>query len=170
MGKQLELKDNEILFISGPANKKQTFGTKGGTLYLTSQRIVFVAHGLNFGSKYDEYYLDQIELKGNTVNIKTSNLGISFYISFVAKTREELGFVVTKKQKDEWIYYITEAVKEYATSRVTVSEGITEVQAVEIKEDIRKKIRVSQCNGCAAFVIVNGVDAVKCDYCGKTIM
>lgn len=51
--KELTLRQNEKLLMSGSANKWETFGSKGGKLFLTDQRIVFQAHGFNFGSKFD---------------------------------------------------------------------------------------------------------------------
>lgn len=70
--KELTLRQNEKLLMSGSANKWETFGSKGGKLFLTDQRIVFQAHGFNFGSKFDEYQLSDIQTQGNTVNIKTT--------------------------------------------------------------------------------------------------
>lgn len=46
--KELTLRQNEKLLMSGSANKWETFGSKGGKLFLTDQRIVFQAHGFNF--------------------------------------------------------------------------------------------------------------------------
>ena len=166
-GTNIELRNNEKMFISGAANKKQKIGSKGGTLYLTNQRLVFRAHALNFGSKVDDYSLAQIMMNGNTVNLKTSNLGISCDMTFETKSGANLGFIVSKKQKDDWIYYITEAVKEYACSRITIPEEVSDFQVEEVKETIKKQIRVEHCRGCGAFVILNGQDVVKCDYCGR---
>lgn len=59
--KELTLRQNEKLLMSGSANKWETFGSKGGKLFLTDQRIVFQAHGFNFGSKFDEYQLSDIQ-------------------------------------------------------------------------------------------------------------
>lgn len=39
--KELTLRQNEKLLMSGSANKWETFGSKGGKLFLTDQRIVF---------------------------------------------------------------------------------------------------------------------------------
>ena len=78
---KLSLRQGEQLLMSGTANKWQTVGSKGGMLFLTNQRIVFQAHVFNFGSKFDEYELSDIQTQGNTVNIvTTSNWIISFNI------------------------------------------------------------------------------------------
>lgn len=121
---ELELKGGEHLLLSGLANKWQRFGNKGGKLFLTDRRLVFKAHAFNFGSKIDEYNLEDIQINGDTVNIKTSSNGIlgicfSFNISFYTKSGEKLSFVVAKSQKNEWIQKITEAVSACAfNSRV----------------------------------------------------
>lgn len=95
---KLDLYPGETLLMSGGANKWQKFYSKGGWLFLTNKRIVFKAHAINFGSKFDEYYLSEIQMHGNTVNIKvTSNAFISYNISFFTKSGENLSFVVTKK-------------------------------------------------------------------------
>ena len=117
--KELTLRQNEKLLMSGSANKWETFGSKGGKLFLTDQRIVFQAHGFNFGSKFDEYQLSDIQTQGNTVNIKTTTNLISFNITFYTKYGEELSFVVTRSQKNEWIRQITEAVTSLARSRIS---------------------------------------------------
>lgn len=127
---ELELKDGEQLLLSGFANKWQRFGSKGGKLFLTDRRLVFKAHAFNFGSKIDEYNLEDIQINGDTVNIKTSSNGIlgicfSFNISFYTKSGEKLSFVVAKSQKNEWIQKITEAVTTCAFNS-RVASGIAE--------------------------------------------
>lgn len=119
---ELELRQGERLLMQGAANKWQTVGSKGGNLFLTDQRIVFKAHALNFGSKFDEYELSDIQTQGNTVNIKTTSNLISFNITFYTKSGEKLSFVVTRSQKNEWIRQITEAITSLARSRVSVPE------------------------------------------------
>jgi len=160
---ELELRENETLLMSGPANKWQTFGNKGGKLFLTDQRIVFKAHGLNFGSKFDEYTLSEIQTQGNTVNIKTTSNLISFNITFQTKSNEQLSFVVTRSQKDEWIRQITNAITSFARANVEMPINIPEAEA----QKITSQIKVVQCEGCGAFVIITSGNAIKCDYCGR---
>ena len=160
---ELSLRQGEKLLMSGAANKWQTIGSKGGKLFLTNQRIVFKAHAFNFGSKFDEYELCDIQMQGNIVNIKTTSNLLSFNITFFTKLGEKLSFVVTRSQKDEWIRQITEAVTSLARSRVTVAENIPEV---EVKK-ITAQIKAVQCEGCGAFVIVTVGNVAKCDYCGR---
>jgi len=155
---QLDLRNGEILLMSGAANKWQAYGSKGGMLFLTNQRIVFKAHAFNFGSKVDEYELSDIQTQNNTVNIKTSsNFNISFNITFSTKSGEELSFVVTRKQKDEWIRQIIHAVA--SCTKISMPENISEVEKTQIK--------VVQCEGCGAFVIVASGNTARCDYCGR---
>lgn len=161
--KELDLRQGERLLIQGSANKWQTIGSKGGNLFLTNQRIVFKAHGFNIGSKFDEYELSDIQMQGNTVNIKTTSNLISFNITFYTKSGEKLSFVVTRSQKNEWIKQITEAITSLARSRVSILENSPEV---EVKE-ITAEIKAVQCDGCGAFVIVTVGTAAKCDYCGR---
>lgn len=161
--KELDLRQGERLLMQGSANKWQTIGSKGGNLFLTDQRIVFKAHGFNFGSKFDEYELSDIQMQGNTVNIKTTSNLISFNITFYTKSGEKLSFVVTRSQKDEWIKQITEAITSLARSRVSIPENTPEV---EVKK-ITAAIKAVQCDGCGAFVIVTLGTAAKCDYCGR---
>ena len=160
---ELELRQGERLLMQGAANKWQTVGSKGGNLFLTDQRIVFKAHALNFGSKFDEYELSDIQTQGNTVNIKTTSNLISFNITFYTKSGEKLSFVVTRSQKNEWIRQITEAITSLARSRVSVPENIPEVEV----QKIASQIKAVQCEGCGAFVIVTVGNAAKCDYCGR---
>ncbi len=160
---ELALRQGERLLMSGAANKWQTVGSKGGKLFLTDQRIVFQAHKFNFGSKLDEYELSDIQIQGNTVNIKTTSNLISFNITFYTKSGEKLSFVVTRSQKNEWIRQITEAITSLAHSMVSVPENIPEA---EVKK-ITAQIKAVQCDGCGAFVIVTVGNASKCDYCGR---
>lgn len=160
---ELALRQGERLLMSGAANKWQTVGSKGGKLFLTDQRIVFQAHGFNFGSKFDEYEISDIQTQGSTVNIKTTSNLISFNITFYTKLGEKLSFVVTRSQKDEWIRQITEAITSLARSRVSVPENIPEAEV----QKITAQIKAVQCEGCGAFVIVTVGNAVKCDYCGR---
>lgn len=159
----LDLRQGERLLMSGSANKWQIVGSKGGKLFLTDQRIVFQAHGFNFGSKFDEYALSDIQIQGNTVNIKTTSNLISFNITFFTKSGEKLSFVVTRSQKNEWIRQITEAVTSLARSMVSVPDNIPEVEI----QKITAQIKAVQCEGCGAFVIVTVGNAAKCDYCGR---
>jgi len=161
--KQLELRKDEQLLMTGAANKWQTVGSKGGHLFLTDQRIVFKAHGLNFGSKMDEYELSEIQTQGNTVDIKTTTNLISFNITFSTKSGEKLSFVVTRKDKNEWIQKIIEAVTSFTRANISLPENISQ----EEKDKITSQINVAQCGGCGAFVIITSKTAVKCDYCGR---
>lgn len=88
---------------------------------------------------------------------------ISFNITFYTKYGEELSFVVTRSQKNEWIRQITEAVTSLARSRISFPANIPE----EDKENISAQIKVIQCQGCGAFVITTAGNAAKCDYCGR---
>lgn len=156
-------RQNEKLLMSGSANKWGTFGSKGGKLFLTDQRIVFQAHGFNLGSKFDEYELSDIQTQDNTVNIKTTSNLLSFNITFQMKSGEQLSFVVTRSQKNEWIRRITEAVTASVRSRISFPEHISE----DDKEKISAQIKAIQCQGCGAFVIVTPGSVAKCDYCGR---
>ena len=160
---ELTLRPGEQLLMSGSANKWQTVGSKGGKLFLTDQRIVFKAHAINFGSKFDEYELSAIQTQGNTVNIKTTTNLVSFNITFFTKSGEKLSFVVTRSQKNEWIRQITEAITSLARSKVSVPSNIPQTEA----KKITSSIRAVQCEGCGAFVIVIEGNISKCDYCGR---
>lgn len=160
---KLELRPGEQLLMSGAANKWQTIGSKGGQLFLTNQRLVFQAHALNFGSKFDEYELSDIQTHGSTVNIKTTSNLVSFNITFYTKFGEKLSFVVTRSQKNEWIKQITEAITSLTRSNISFPDNIPETKA----QEITSQIKVVQCEGCSAFVIVTGGNVSKCDYCGR---
>jgi hypothetical protein len=159
----LAIRNGEKLLFRGPANKWQKVGSKGGYLFLTDQRIVFQAHAFNFGSKFDEYELTEIQTKGNTVNIRTTSNLISFNISFYTKSGEELSFVVTRSQKDEWIRQITNALTTSVQSNVSLPENISEHDAKKVVS----QIKVVQCGGCGAFVIVTTGNVSVCEYCGR---
>ena len=152
----------EQLLMSGTANKWQTVGSKGGHLYLTNQRIIFKAHALNFGSKLDEYYLTNIWTQGNTVKIFTSSNLISFNITMYTQMGEKVSFVVKKSQKDEWIRQLTYAVSAIAYARNPVMQMQMNGPATQL--------RVTQCSGCGAFVILSGGTAVTCDYCNRPVI
>ena len=161
---QLALRKGERLLMSGLANKWQTIGSKGGMLFLTNKRIVFQAHAINFGSKFDEYELDRIQTQNKTVNIKTtSNLGITFNITFYTKSGEKVSFVVTRRQKDEWIRQIKNAVTSYVRSTVSVPENIPKAEVQKVKA----QIDVVQCEGCGAFIVVTRGNVTKCGYCDR---
>lgn len=100
------LNPDEQIQMEGPANKQQFLGAnKGGWLILTDQRLVFIAHAINVGSKFDEIPLSQIAVSGNTLNIfcPTPNM-----IQVTTLDGENHQFVVSGKQKDKWTQIISE--------------------------------------------------------------
>ena len=66
---KLELKQGKHLLLEGIANKWHTFGSTGGKLYLTNQRLVFIAHALNFGLKFNEILFSDIAMDDSRLNI-----------------------------------------------------------------------------------------------------
>lgn len=100
--------------MKGGVNKQQFLGmNKGGNLILTDRRLVFLAHSINFGSKFDEILFDDIAFSGNTLNIF---LPVPHMIKVVTKDGKSHEFVVFMKQKQQWKEKISEAVKEYKLS------------------------------------------------------
>lgn len=160
---EIELRPGENLLMADVANKMQTFGSKGGKLFLTDQRLVFKAHGFNIGSKVDTYELSEIQTQGNTMNIKTASNLISFTISFYTRNGETLSFVVKRSSKNEWIEKITNAVTSYVRSNISMPAGIPQAEA----QRMASMVKVVQCEGCGAFVIVTAGNVAKCDYCGR---
>jgi len=160
--RELVLNPGENLIMEGFANKWQTLGNKGGKLYLTNQRLVFIAHRFNFGSKYDELMLSDIATQGNTFKFKTTFHLISFTISIETKTGEKVSFVISPKQKQLWVEKIGQSVMEYvsqnpqAIQRNSTTEPTIATQTTPIK--------VVRCEGCGAAVVIMAVLA-KCDYC-----
>lgn len=102
------LRENERVLMEGSANMKQVLGiTKGGKLILTTNRLVFMAHGFNVGAKFEEFPFSQIAGSGNKVNIliPTTNL-----IKIVLRDGKEKQFVVARKQKEQWKSAIMSAI------------------------------------------------------------
>lgn len=100
----------ENILMEGSANMQQALGiNKGGKLILTNRRLVFVAHAFNVGSKFDEIPLSAIAVSGNSFNlfVPTPNM-----IKVVTTSGEQYQFVVTKKQRDEWVENICRAAIE----------------------------------------------------------
>ena len=162
---KLTLNPNEHLLLDGPANKYQKVGNKGGKLYLTNQRLVFIAHAFNLGSKFDEYQLSEIATKGNTFRFKTSTNLISFNIYIELKSGEEIGFVVTRNQKDLWIENIGQAILEFVSQTIAIPENATDTQHQQISNAV-SQIKVVSCAGCGAYVVVMG-GLATCEYCGR---
>ena len=160
--KELELRSGEKLLLEGAASKWQKIGSKGGKLFLTNQRIVFKAHGFNFGSKIDEYELSQINAKNNTFEIFTSSNLASTNITFHTNNGEKLSFVVTNKQKNMWIEQISNAIKDFSFNEISMPTNIPETK----KEEIKSQIKVVQCQGCGACVVIYNQLAF-CEYCGR---
>lgn len=96
----------EQIQMEGSANKQQFLGVnKGGRLILTDRRLVFIAHAINVGSKFDEIPLSQVAVSGKTLNIfcPTPNM-----IQVTTVDGEKHQFVVSGKQKDKWVQVISE--------------------------------------------------------------
>ncbi len=163
---ELELRPGEKLLMSGAANRWQAVGSKGGKLFVTTQRIVFKAHALNFGSKIDAYELSEIETRGNTIHIATSSNLISFNIMFYTVRGEKLEFVVTRAQRDAWMRTIAEALTIYARTRIAMPSN-TPVQEVN---RVLGQIRAVPCEGCGAVVIAVSGQVCKCEYCGRPMV
>ena len=106
------LMPGEKIIMEGAANKRQLGGllTKGGHLVLTDRRLVFIAHALNFGSKFDEIPFSKITFTGNTLNLllPTPNM-----IRVNTVDGKNQGFSVTGKQKTQWKEKIAEVVQNY---------------------------------------------------------
>lgn len=113
MAKDQFLRPGERLLMEGPANMQQVavLGfNKGGKLYLTDQRLVFLAHALNFGSKFDEIPLSDIAVTGGTFNllVPTPNM-----IKVITKDKREYKFVVSGRQKEGWKQAIFQAAQAF---------------------------------------------------------
>lgn len=105
------LDPGEQILMEGAANKKQFLGVnKGGKLVLTNRRLVFIAHALNLGSKYDEISFSSIAVSGNTINLLLPTPNLIKVITKDGRTNE---FVVTGKQKEEWKLKISQAIQIY---------------------------------------------------------
>ena len=126
------LDSDEKIIMEGPANKYQTLlsdvanslnisspvidkipvlgMSKGGKLILTNKKLVFFAHTLNLGSKYEEIPFSQIATSGDTLNIFCPTPSMIKVVTNEGKTHQ---FVVTGKQKNEWKEKISECVKHY---------------------------------------------------------
>ena len=105
------LNPGEQIQMEGPANKQQFLGiNKGGRLILTNQRLVFLAHALNLGSKFDEIPFSQIAVSGKTLNIFCPSPNMIKVITLDGKSHQ---FVVSGKQKAEWLQKISELVQKY---------------------------------------------------------
>ena len=162
--KTLDLKNNEQLIFDGVANKWQTFGSKGGKLFLTNQRLVFIAHVLNFGSKFDEILLSDVVTSGNTFKFKTSSNLVSFNLDIYTKSKGRIGFVVTRKQKDLWIDKIGQAISEFVVGNIVIQTDNTQI--LNTTQNIpQPQIKVVNCKHCGAYVVVMG-GLAKCEYCG----
>lgn len=159
--KKLKLNENEQLILEGSANKWQAIGSKGGKLYLTNQRLVFIAHALNFGSKFNEIPLSNIATAGNTFKFHVSSNAVSFNLTIETKNGGNEKFVITRSQKDLWIQKIGEAILGYVTQNISLpknSQGHT-IAAPQMK--------VVNCQGCGHFVLVMSGSVAVCEYCGR---
>ena len=57
---KLELNENETLIYQGGANLFRSNEASGGMLYLTSEKLVFVAHKMNMDSTKQEIVINDI--------------------------------------------------------------------------------------------------------------
>lgn len=161
------LRPGEQILMSGMANKWQKVGNKGGKLFLTNQRLVFKAHALNFGSKFDEYNLTDIRTNGGAVQISVTSYLVSFNITLYTKYGEDLSFVVTRGQKDEWVQKISAAVA--AVNQPGVPANPVNIPALGIPAS-PPRLKVLQCGGCGVWTMVTAGGSVQCDCCGSFIV
>lgn len=114
------LQPDEFVIMQGNANMKQVLGiTKGGHLVLTNQRLVFVAHAFNVGSKFDEIPFNKITSTNNTLNILIPSPNM---IEVTTIDGNHYQFVVTGKQKEEWKLKISQCIANYNSSYNDTSE------------------------------------------------
>lgn len=98
---------SEEILKEGGANLQQFGGiNKGGKMILTNERIIFKAHAFNLGSKLDIINLSDIVMTGNTINIFTPSPNM---IQVKTTDGTQYQFVVTKKDKEEWLNQISQA-------------------------------------------------------------
>lgn len=103
------LEPGETILMQGRANKQQFLGiNKGGMLILTDRRLVFIAHALNIGSKFDQIPFADIALTGNTLNLLVPSPNM---IRVVLKNGKSESFVVSGKEKEQWKAGIAQAVR-----------------------------------------------------------
>ena len=109
---------DEQIVMQGSANKRQLGGlaSKGGTLILTNQRLIFKSHIFNIGSSFDAIPLSDIATGENTLNIlmPTPNM-----IRVITKDGTNHGFIVTGKQKDEWKEKINNLVHNISNDEIS---------------------------------------------------
>jgi|TARA_B110001454_G_C12645427_1_gene403065 hypothetical protein len=104
-----ELNTNETLIKKGAANLKKGIETVGGYLYLTSQRLIFEAHAVNFRGGNTIIDLSNIDSTEkcwtkflNLIPLMPNSLAIN------SKTGEEYKFVLFRR--NAWEVKINENI------------------------------------------------------------
>jgi len=134
----------ESVIKEGNANMQQFGGmNKGGKMILTDKRIIFKAHAFNFGSKLDAINLSDITMTGNTINLLTPSPNM---IQVKTNYGTQYQFVVTRKDKEDWLKQISLAADKIINSSENIGENNnlqtnTVYQEVTRKDDLKSQIK-----------------------------
>ena len=121
------LEANETIIMEGAANKQLGVGTvnlginKGGKLVLTDMRLIFIAHSLNIGAKFEQIYLSDVVISGQGMHIGVPTPNLIRVTMSNGKTHL---FVVEGKLKEQWEQKIAEYVSKSKSSNSVKTKQI----------------------------------------------
>ncbi len=106
-----KLQEGEKIIKQGSANLSNIVNSKGGKLYLTNQRLIFIGHGMNIGN--DAYAVNVESImsarKSSTVSIFLLCIPVPNAIRVVTNNGVATKFTVSGR--DKWIKAIGDVVK-----------------------------------------------------------
>lgn len=105
-----KLQEGENIIKKGGANLSNVLNAKGGKLYLTNQRLIFIGHGMNIGN--DAYTVNLSDImyakKAPTINIMLLFIPVPNAIVIGTNNGKATKFTVTGRKK--WLKEISNAV------------------------------------------------------------
>ncbi len=94
----IKLDEDEQLVYEGGATLKSKSFSAGGKLLLTTKRLAFKPHKLNFKNTFVEIPLNEITKVG-----QQDTLGFIHNIFTLQKANEEFKFIVSENERDAWV-------------------------------------------------------------------
>lgn len=107
----IKLQEGEKIIKKGGANLSTILQGKGGHLYLTNQRLVFIGHGMNIGKDKFEIDLSDVQYveKAPTVSLWLLFIPIPNAIKVGTNNGRITKFTVTNRK--DWIEKINNTIK-----------------------------------------------------------
>ena len=109
---KMVMQDNEVIIKEGKANSFNLFLSKGGSLAVTNQRVLWHGHGFNIGGQADVIKLEDIVAYGKCFTISIFMLLLPIPNAFYISTNSGKTYKYTVFGRKIWIETLKKAIQD----------------------------------------------------------